>query len=141
MVGIAYTDHIRRESGRVAEVLATADLAATVPTCPDWTAGDLLWHPVAVQWYWGTIALERLDDPQRAEDSKPARPGTGAASACSGPRRCGPAGPPAGKPNRQASIVSLDRCGAGRGAGRLNISTMRPARRCSSASASSRSIT
>jgi uncharacterized protein (TIGR03083 family) len=78
MVGIAYTDHIRRESGRVAKVLAAADLAAAVPTCPDWTVGDLLWHLVEVQWFWGTIALERLDDPQRAEASKPARPGTGA---------------------------------------------------------------
>lgn len=73
-MGIPYVDHLRRESTRVVEVLASADPAAAVPTCPGWTAADLLWHVCEVQWFWGTIAADRLDDPAPAEAGKPARP-------------------------------------------------------------------
>ena len=30
-----------------------------VPTCPDWTADDLLWHLAEVQWFWGEIVRSR----------------------------------------------------------------------------------
>jgi uncharacterized protein (TIGR03083 family) len=73
---IDYLDHLRRESQRFAAALAGADPAAPVPTCPEWTAADLLWHLTEVQWFWATIAGERLQDPSPAEAGKPARPGT-----------------------------------------------------------------
>jgi uncharacterized protein (TIGR03083 family) len=44
-----------------------------VPSCPDWSAGDLLWHLGEVQWLWGTIVRERLTGEQ-AEQRKPPRP-------------------------------------------------------------------
>jgi uncharacterized protein (TIGR03083 family) len=71
---INYLDHLHRESRRFAAALAGADPAAPVPTCPDWTAADLLWHLTEVQWFWGTIVGERLQDPSSAEATKPARP-------------------------------------------------------------------
>ncbi len=39
-----YLAHIRRDSARFREVLAGCDPAAPVPSCPDWSAVDLLWH-------------------------------------------------------------------------------------------------
>lgn len=46
-----------------------------MPSCPDWEADDLLWHLGEVQWFWGTIVMQRLDDPDEAEAQKPERPG------------------------------------------------------------------
>ncbi|MFD7077520.1 maleylpyruvate isomerase family mycothiol-dependent enzyme [Nocardioides sp. NPDC059952] len=54
----AYLDHIRSESARFRAVLADTDPTAPVPTAPDWTAADLLWHVAAeVQHFW-TYVLE-----------------------------------------------------------------------------------
>jgi uncharacterized protein (TIGR03083 family) len=54
----AYLDHIRSESARFRAVLADTDPAAPVPTAPEWTAADLLWHVAAeVQHFW-TYVLE-----------------------------------------------------------------------------------
>ncbi|MGA8256772.1 MAG: maleylpyruvate isomerase family mycothiol-dependent enzyme [Nocardioides sp.] len=50
----AYRDHLRAESARFREVLADCDPEARVPACPDWDAGDLLWHLADVQWFWAT---------------------------------------------------------------------------------------
>ncbi len=36
------------DATRLREVAATADLTATVPSCPDWTMADLLRHVGAV---------------------------------------------------------------------------------------------
>jgi uncharacterized protein (TIGR03083 family) len=71
---IDYLAHMRAESTRFAEVLAATDPGAAVPTCPDWTAADLLWHLAEVQLFWGTIVRDRLDDPDPAEEGKPERP-------------------------------------------------------------------
>ena len=73
---INYLEHLRGESERFAAALAAADPQAPVPSCPDWTAADLLWHLTEVQWFWGTVAAERLQDPSSAEATKPARPDT-----------------------------------------------------------------
>ncbi len=70
-----FQDHLWRESARFRAVLADADPAAQVPTCPDWNAADLLWHLAEVQLFWGAIVRDRLDDPDRAEAAKPERPG------------------------------------------------------------------
>lgn len=53
-------------------MLDGADLAAPVPTCPGWTAADLLWHLTEVQDFWGTIVRDRLTDPSTYE--APTRP-------------------------------------------------------------------
>jgi uncharacterized protein (TIGR03083 family) len=74
MSTVDYLSHLDRESRRFAAVLDGTDPASPVPTCPEWNAGDLLWHLTKVQWFWGTIAVGRLDDPAEAETSTPERP-------------------------------------------------------------------
>jgi uncharacterized protein (TIGR03083 family) len=69
-----YLGHLERESARFAEVLDDADPQASVPSCPDWTADDLLWHLGEVFLFWGTIMRERLTDPAVAEDARSDRP-------------------------------------------------------------------
>jgi uncharacterized protein (TIGR03083 family) len=67
-----YLDHIRAESARFRAVLATCPPDARVPACPDWDAGDLLWHLAEVQWFWAHVvrtrpapADEAMTHPQR----------------------------------------------------------------------------
>jgi uncharacterized protein (TIGR03083 family) len=48
------------------------------PTCPAWTADDLLWHLAEVQWFWGTVVREQVSGPE-ATKLKPSRPAGGAA--------------------------------------------------------------
>lgn len=43
-----------------------------VPTCPDWTADDLLWHLAEVQHFWSAIVGERMTD--ASQYSQPVRP-------------------------------------------------------------------
>lgn len=50
-----YLAHLERESGRVADALAVADPSAPVPTCPEWTVGDLADHLTEVQSFWATV--------------------------------------------------------------------------------------
>lgn len=70
-----YLDHIRAESRRFREVLATCDPDARVPACPDWTAADLLWHLAGVQWFWARTVRTRPAPP--SEDVlEPERPAT-----------------------------------------------------------------
>ncbi len=66
--------HLRRDSDRFLECLRSADPSARVPSCPDWTAADLLWHLAEVQLFWGEIVRQQLDDPEPAEEAKPVRP-------------------------------------------------------------------
>ncbi len=72
--------HLAAESARFLQVLSTAPPGAPVPTCPGWTADDLLWHLGEVQWFWGTIVRDGLTG-QQAEQRKPARPAGRAALA------------------------------------------------------------
>jgi uncharacterized protein (TIGR03083 family) len=71
---IDYIGHILDESARFATCLATADRADRVPTCPKWSAADLVWHLAETQLFWGAIVRARLDAPAAAEAAKPARP-------------------------------------------------------------------
>ena len=57
-----YLEHLARESRRFRDVLASADLDARVPTCPDWDARALLDHLAGVQWHWGTVVRERITE-------------------------------------------------------------------------------
>ncbi|MEE8600455.1 maleylpyruvate isomerase family mycothiol-dependent enzyme [Euzebya tangerina] len=69
-----FPTHVADESARFEAVLRDAVPTTAVPTCPDWTAADLLWHLTEVQLFWGAIVRDRLDDPQAAERAKPGRP-------------------------------------------------------------------
>ncbi len=75
-----YLDHLARESDRFAAAVSAAAPDAPVPSCPDWTADDLLWHLGEVQWFWATIVRDGVDG-DTAEARKPARPGGRAALA------------------------------------------------------------
>jgi uncharacterized protein (TIGR03083 family) len=68
---------IDTEAGRFADVLASADPAARCPTCPDWSATDLLWHLTEVHYFWSAIVNRRVlaeSELQAVEAAKPARP-------------------------------------------------------------------
>lgn len=71
--GLDYVAHLTRESTRFAEAIASAPPEAPVPSCPGWTADDLLWHLAWVQWWWATIVRDHLTGPQ-AERLQPERP-------------------------------------------------------------------
>ena len=70
---IDYLGHLARESARFAEAIELAAPEARVPSCPDWTADDLLWHLAEVQFFWATIVREGLPADE-AEKRKPERP-------------------------------------------------------------------
>ena len=65
---------IRTESLRFHECLSGVDPTASVPTCPDWNAADLVWHLTEVQWFWAAIVRDRLSSPEGAKASIPTRP-------------------------------------------------------------------
>lgn len=69
----AYLGHIREESRRFREVLAECEPATPVPSCPDWTAADLLWHLGKVQHWWTWMVTHRPDGPDGYDE--PERPG------------------------------------------------------------------
>ena len=52
--------HIQGESDRFGIVLATADPASRVPTCPDWNVVDLLKHLTHVHQFWAAVIGQRL---------------------------------------------------------------------------------
>ena len=68
---------IRTEAQRLADVLAVTDSDARCPTCPDWSAIDLLWHLTVVHFFWASV-LERNarteSDIAAVEQTKPDRP-------------------------------------------------------------------
>lgn len=78
-MSLDYLTHLHDESARFRAVLADAQAAQRVPSCPDWSADDLLWHLAEVKWFWGTIVDQRLQDPAQAEGQKPERPASHAA--------------------------------------------------------------
>lgn len=56
---------IETEASRLAEVLAQAEPAARVPTCPDWDATALLWHLTGVHRFWAQVLAQ---NPQTDEE-------------------------------------------------------------------------
>lgn len=44
-------------------MIARTEPSASVPTCPGWTADDLLWHLAEVQHFWGSIVDRGLRAP------------------------------------------------------------------------------
>lgn len=71
MPDLDYLDDLRRESARFLACVARADPAARVPSCPDWTTADLVWHLTMVQTIWGTIVRNSL---QAWPERQPERP-------------------------------------------------------------------
>ena len=70
---------IRDEARRFARVLAGVNPDAPVPTCPEWTASDLLWHLAEVHWFWANILARGAltdADVEQIDETKPARPET-----------------------------------------------------------------
>ena len=66
-----YLDHIRTESARFRDVLASCDPEARVPSCPEWDAADLLWHLATVQRWWADVVLARPVRPAQVEHPRP----------------------------------------------------------------------
>lgn len=70
---------IRAEAQRFADVLSGVTPESRCPTCPDWSAADLLWHLTEVHFFWAGV-LERDvrtdTDLVAVEQAKPARPDT-----------------------------------------------------------------
>jgi uncharacterized protein (TIGR03083 family) len=77
---IDFLGYLARESARFLQAIGEAQPGTPVPSCPDWTADDLLWHLAEVQWFWGTVVRDHLTGEQ-AEALKPPRPGDRAALA------------------------------------------------------------
>ncbi len=76
---------IETESQRFLDAVLAAAPEAKVPTCPDWTAADLLWHLTEVHAYWAEILRSGAiteDESEAVEAAKPERPaGLGATAA------------------------------------------------------------
>jgi uncharacterized protein (TIGR03083 family) len=72
-VDLDYVVHLARESARFGEAIRDARPDEPVPSCPDWTADDLLWHLGEVQWFWAAIVRDSITGPQ-ADELKPERP-------------------------------------------------------------------
>ncbi len=66
-----YLAHLRSDSARFREVLAACDPEARVPSCPDWSAADLLWHLATVQRWWAEVATARPAKPEEVEPTRP----------------------------------------------------------------------
>ncbi len=68
---------ISAESARLADVLSGVDPDSRCPTCPDWSAADLLWHLINVHLFWARIIELQIRDEKdlvMVEESKPSRP-------------------------------------------------------------------
>jgi len=69
-----YLAHMRADSVRFRELLADCDPNAPVPSCPAWTAADLLWHLGEVQHWWTAMVVDRPAGPDAYQE--PDRPAT-----------------------------------------------------------------
>lgn len=68
---------IDAEAQRLADVLSSTDPGARCPTCPDWTASDLLWHLTEVHYFWAGVLGQRVRSDAElpaVEQAKPQRP-------------------------------------------------------------------
>jgi len=70
-----YLRHVEHESALFAAAVAAAPPDRRVPSCPDWSTADLIWHLSEVQWFWAAIVDGRLSDPDQLP-IRPTRPET-----------------------------------------------------------------
>ena len=52
---------LARDGEAFADLADHSDLALPVPSCPDWTLADLVWHLAEVHHFWRTIVDEQRD--------------------------------------------------------------------------------
>ena len=71
-MALDFLAHVRAESSRFGEVLRDADPAAAVPTCPDWTADDLLYHLAEVFDSWTRVVRDGANGEEIAPPERPA---------------------------------------------------------------------
>lgn len=68
-MSLDYVSHLIVESQRFLDVLRAGPADRAVPSCPDWTAADLLWHLGGdVQHFWAQIVSSRLTHPSQVEE-------------------------------------------------------------------------
>lgn len=65
----AYGDSLRRDDARLLRA-AQRRLGAPVPSCPDWTMADLVFHVGRVHSFWGQIVAGRLIDARDAVETE-----------------------------------------------------------------------
>lgn len=68
---------IRAEAQHFADVLGATAPDARCPTCPDWSASDLLWHLTEVHYFWAGVLSRDIRaeaDLAAIERKKPVRP-------------------------------------------------------------------
>jgi uncharacterized protein (TIGR03083 family) len=70
--GSTYLEHIAHDSARFLAAVLAAPSDAPVPSCPDWSADDLLWHLGEVQWFWSELVRTRPAGPDAY--TEPERP-------------------------------------------------------------------
>ena len=74
---VAYTTIVEDESARFLEVIEAVDPEVRVPSCPDWSADDLLWHLTEVHAFWARVLAEGVltdEEAEAVEVDPPARP-------------------------------------------------------------------
>ncbi len=69
-----YLASIRQESELFYKTADGADPTMGVPSCPEWTIADLVWHLAEVHWFWASDVEQRASDPEAVESGKPPRP-------------------------------------------------------------------
>ena len=69
--GQTYLASLERDGMALADA-AEGNLDAAVPGCPGWDVEELVWHTGGVLHFWGTIARDRLQNPD--EVARPERP-------------------------------------------------------------------
>ncbi len=62
---IDFDEVLASNSTRFRDVLAEVAQASPVPSCPEWTADDLVGHLTEVQNFWGTIVAEGLQSDEQ----------------------------------------------------------------------------
>lgn len=67
--------HIKSESARSLECLRNAAPDTPVPSCPGWTAQDLMWHVTEGQSFWAAIVSQRLQSPDSVFADRRTGPG------------------------------------------------------------------
>ncbi|MET0694851.1 MAG: maleylpyruvate isomerase family mycothiol-dependent enzyme [Propionibacteriaceae bacterium] len=68
-----YLRHIEHESALFSAEVGAAPADRPVPSCPDWSTADLIWHLAEVQWFWAAIVRDHLSDPDLVP-TRPTRP-------------------------------------------------------------------
>jgi uncharacterized protein (TIGR03083 family) len=68
-----YADFLRRDSAAFADA-ARDNLAARVPSCPDWTVEQLVAHLIVTHFFWRLIAERHVQDRRELEDIEPPTP-------------------------------------------------------------------